>query len=300
MISLTLTSMQKTKNSVLTTRVFDALFSVIGRRTLDSFAIQTLKTTLEKLQTKFEFLSLVTIHDDFFSEDGVQTAFDPGFETIPPSHLGLAIDALIRVIYLELTETTGDDVGLYFITEVKEQLGEAIVDELLSDGVQFELIQSEQHLRYQGKGPHRAALKLPIKGQETLQYTWETVSTWTYEENICFLYDEQGRLLDTLQLDLIIEDYVERVTKAQQQPHLAAPQTTMLKVSEKETQLLEMIRRRDTDVESAVVLLHVSRQKLDTMVQKLLQLEMLQSLSDTEVKLTEKGLQYLATLQRKE
>jgi len=292
--------MPKTKNSVLTTQVFNALFSVIGRRTLDSFALQTLKTTLEKLQTKFEFLTLVTIHDDFFSEDGVHTTFDPTFETIPPSHLGQAIDALIRVIYLELTETIGDDVGLYFITEVKEHLGEAVVDELRSDGVQFERIQSEQHLRYQGNEPHRAPLKLPRKEQGEPRYTWETVSTWKYEDNICFLYDEQGRLLDTLQLDLIIEDYVERVTEAQQQPPLAAPQTTLLTVSEKETQLLEMIRRRDTDVGSAVALLHISRQKLDTMVQKLLQLEMLQSLSDTEVKLTEKGLQYLANLQRKE
>jgi hypothetical protein len=298
MISLTLGSMPKTKNSVLTTRVFDVLFSVIGRRTLDSFAIQTLKTTLEKLQTKFEFLTLVTIHDDFFSEDGVHTTFDPNFETITPIHLGQAIDALIRVIYLELTETIGDDVGLYFITEVKEHLGEAVVDELRSDGVQFERIQSEQHLRYQGNEPHRAPLKLPIKEQGELRYTWETVSTWKYEDNICFLYDEQGRLLDTLQLDLIIEDYVERVTEAQQQPHLAPTRTTMLTVTEKETQLLEIIQRRDTDVESAVALLHISRQKFDTMVQKLLQLEMLQSLSDTEVKLTEKGLQYLENLQR--
>ncbi|MFA5102711.1 MAG: hypothetical protein WC525_06115, partial [Candidatus Thermoplasmatota archaeon] len=179
--------MPKTKNSILTTQVFDALFSVIGRRTLDSFAIQTLKTTLEKLQTKFEFLTLVTIRDDFFSEDGVHTTFEPPFETIPPSHLGQALDALIRVIYLEVTETIGDDVGLYFITEVKEHLGEAVVDELRSDGVQFELIQSEQHLRYQGKGPHRAPLKLPRKDQGAPQYTWETVSTWKYEDNICFL-----------------------------------------------------------------------------------------------------------------
>jgi hypothetical protein len=34
------------------------------------------------------------------------------------------------------------------------------------------------------------------------------------------------------------------------------------------------------------------------MIQKLLQLEMLQYLTDTEVKLTEKGVQYLSDLQK--
>ena len=64
--------MSKAKNSILTTQVFEALFTVVGRRTLDSFAIQILKTTLEKLETKFDFLALVTIHDDFFFEEGIQ------------------------------------------------------------------------------------------------------------------------------------------------------------------------------------------------------------------------------------
>ncbi|MCX6671615.1 MAG: hypothetical protein NTX92_06820 [Euryarchaeota archaeon] len=88
--------MSKTKNSVLTTQVFEALFTVVGRRTLDSFAIQILKTTLEKLETKFDFLTLVTIHDDFFSDDGIQATFEQTFDTIEPSRLGEAIDARFR------------------------------------------------------------------------------------------------------------------------------------------------------------------------------------------------------------
>ena len=38
------------------------------------------------------------------------------------------------------------------------------------------------------------------------------------------LYDEQGKLLDTLQLDLIIEEYIERVTESQKQNHLSSPE----------------------------------------------------------------------------
>ncbi len=290
--------MSKTKNSRLTKQVFDALFTVIGRRTLDSFAVQILKKTLEKLETKYDFLNLVTIHEDLFSEDGIQTTFDQTFDAIDPSHLGEAMDALLRVIYLELTETIGSDVGLYFITELKQHLGDITVDELRENGVQFERIESEQHSRYQIKGPRPSPPMHPKEKQEEQPYTWESVSTWKYDNNVCLLYDDQGRLLDTLQLDLIIEEYVERVTESQKQQEMSSPRT-MMKLTDKDHELLEMMRRRDIDVQTAVTLLHISQQKFDTIVQKLLQLEMLQYQSENEVKLTEKGLQYLSDLRKR-
>ncbi len=290
--------MSKTKNSRLTKQVFDALFTVIGRRTLDSFAVQILKKTLEKLETKYDFLNLVTIHEDLFSEDGIQATFDQTFDAINPSHLGEAMDALLRVIYLELTETIGSDVGLYFITELKQHLGDITVDELRENGVQFERIESEQHSRYQIKGPRPSPPMHPKEKQEEQPYTWESVSTWKYDNNVCLLYDDQGRLLDTLQLDLIIEEYVERVTESQKQQEMSSPRT-MMKLTDKDHELLEMMRRRDIDVQTAVTLLHISQQKFDTIVQKLLQLEMLQYQSENEVKLTEKGLQYLSDLRKR-
>jgi hypothetical protein len=238
--------MSKTKNSVLIQQVFDALFKVIGRRTLDSFAVQILKSTVDKLEKKYDILTLVTIHDDFFSE-GTQTTFDPQFDTLDSSQLGDALNALLRVIYMELIGTT----------------------------------------------------PLQKKGPEPPRYTWDTVATWKYNNNTCLLYDEQGRLLDTLQLDLLIEDYVERVTESQKQSQLVSPQTTMMKVTEKEHELLTILQRRDIDLQSAVTLLHTSRQKFDAMVKKLLQLEMLQYQTENEVKLTEKGLQYLTNVTKK-
>jgi hypothetical protein len=286
--------MVKIKNSVLITQVIEALYSVVGRRTLDSFALQILKTTTKKLESKFTFLGSVEIHDEFFLEEGAKVTIAPGFDTIEPARLGEAIDALIRVIYHELIETIGDDVGLFFITELKDHLGEQYVDELTSCGVHLEAIQSEQHLRYQMKGFRPVSPSFPAEEEaKEPEYTWDTVSTWKYENNVCRLYDSHGKLLDTLQLDLIIEEYIERVTEAKQHQLDPAPKTTMRRVTEKEKELLEMMRRRDTDVNSAVTLLHISRQKLDVMIQKLLQLEMVKHVSDNEVKITEKGIQFL-------
>jgi hypothetical protein len=286
--------MVKVRNSILMTQVIEALYTVLGRRTLDSFAIQMLKTTTKKLEAKFPFLSSLEIHEEFFLEEGPKITIDPMFDTIESTRLGEAIDTLIRVIYLELTNTIGDDVGLFFITELKEYLGDESIDELRSCGVHLEVIQSEQHLRYQMKGIRLVSALPPVEEEkEEPEYTWDTVSTWKYENNVCRLYDSKGKLLDTLQLDLIIEEYIERVSETKKHQLIPTPKTTMLKVTEKEKELLEMLRRRDTDVESAETLLHITRQKLDVMIQKLLQLEMLQHISDNEVKITEKGLQFL-------
>ena len=292
--------MSKIKNSIRITRVFESLFKVVGRRTLDSFAIQILKTTVKKLETKFNFLGSVSIQADFFSEGGINATFDPSLDTIEPSRLGEAIDALIRVTHLDLIDTIGEDVGLYFITELKDHLGDSYVDELRNLGVNFESIQTEQHKRYQMKGLQLQPPSGPKGGaQEEIPYTWDSVSTWKYDNNVCLLYDEQGKLLDSLQLDLLIEEYVERVTESKDQNLVYSPKTTMLKVTDKENELLDMIRRRDTDVQSAIALLHISNQKFDTMIQKLLKFEMLQYISDNEVKLTEKGLQHLSSHQKK-
>jgi hypothetical protein len=286
--------MVRVTNSSLMTKVIEALYSVVGRRTLDSFAIQILKNTTQKLESQYPFLRSVKIHDEIFLEEGAKVTFDPPFNTIKPNQVGEAIDALIRVIYLELIEAIGDDVGLFFINELKDHLGDQYTDELRTRGVHLEAIQTEQHLRYQMKGIRPSPISHMLEEEvEEPEYSWDTVSTWKYDNNVCRLYDSKGKLLDTLQLDIIIEEYIERVSEEKKHQLVPTPKTTMLKVSEKEKELLEMMRRRDTDVESAVALLHISRQKLDVMIQKLLQLELIQHISDNEVKITDKGVQFL-------
>jgi hypothetical protein len=292
--------MPQTKNSVLATKVFEALFAVVGRRTLDSFAIQILRTTLEKLKKRFDFLTSVVIDEDFFSHNGIHVKFSAEFDTIESKRYAEAIDALIQVVYLELIQTIGAEVGLYFVTELKDHLGDIYFDELKERGVHFERIQEEQHSQMQMKGiRNQPSQDKKQQEQELPLYTWDSVSTWKYENNVCMLYDENGKLLDTLYLDIVIEEYVQRVTEAQTQPQVSTQKTSMMKVTDKETELLEMIQRHDTDVHSAISLLHISQQKFDMMIQKLLQLELLQYVSDKEVKLTEKGLQHVTASQRK-
>jgi hypothetical protein len=279
-------------NSELLTQVVEALFYVAGRRTLSSYSIQVIKTVVKKLEPKYDFLRHVEIEDALYSEGGMRISTDHIVDSVDPVRLSEALDDLIRVVYIDLLETVGDDVGLFFVSELKARLGEHSVEELMNYGVNFDKIQGDQHKLYRemekkpDRNPHREKPDEPHK----LGYSWDTVSTWKYDNNVCLLYDGQGTLLDKIELDLVIEDYVRRVTEFKES---TPPESTMYKISGKEDQFLELLHDRDVDVDSAIVALEISRQKLNAMIQKLIRLEMLEYISDKEIKLTQKGLEYL-------
>ena len=67
----------------------------------------------------------------------------------------------------------------------------------------------------------------------------------------------------------------------------------MIEIDEKEYEFLETLYSRDLDIEMAMAMLQISKPEADSMVNKFLESEMLQYVSDNEVKLTRKGLIYL-------
>ena len=285
------------QNSLIIKNVIEALFKVAGRRTLNSYALQVVKTVVNKLADTYEFFHGVTIEDAAYTEGGLRILVDATVEMHESTEIGRGIDSLIRVMYMDMLETSGENTGLFFVTELKEHLREDVVEALVGYGIDFEHIQSEQHHLYRGiekkpftRRPEQDEEKKPTK----LDYSWDNVSTWKYDNNVCFLYDNKGALLDTLQLDLIIEDYIQRLTDFQQSSSEAS---SVMRISSKENDFLTLLRDQDINVESALQLLEVSRQKLEVMLHKLVNLEMLEYLSEKEVKITEKGLQYLAEKQ---
>jgi hypothetical protein len=280
------------QNSLMIRRVIEGLFTVVGRRTLDSHAIKVIQTVLKKLEPTYHFLDNVVIHDELFSHDGIKMTINPMFDEVNRAEVGKAVDALIQVISMDLVKTAGEEVGLYFITELKGHLGDEILDDLRDRGVNLDLLQKVNHQQHQAKAPEFVQTFSEEEEAQDMPYSWETVSSWKYDNNVCMLYDDSGKLLDTIQLDLLIEDYVRRVVETANEETKPVTQS-FLQVTAQEDAFLEMLKQRDIDVEYAMTLLHISQQKLHTMIQKLLQLEMLTYISDNEVKLTEKGLQHL-------
>lgn len=287
--------MSEFKNSDVVRHILKAVFVVAGRRTLDSFAVKVVKTVVKTLEREFDFLKHVEIKDAVYSEVEEIVTVSSDLDSIEPSKIGKALDIILREVYIELK----DDAGLYFISELKDYIGEKYVLAIDNLGVDLDDIQSEQHQLYslqdRKKSVPTTETEVEQKAEKIddanlLDYTWGDVSNWEYDNNVVFLYGDEDDLLDKLHLDMLIEDYVNRYTKDKE----PAPTSKMFEIDEKEHEFLQMLHSRDMDIELAKVLLHISREKLDTMIHRLLELEMLQHVSFNEVKLTEKGINYLS------
>ena len=286
--------MSELKNADIIKGVIEAIVAVAGRRTLGSYTIKIVKTVTTTLQKQYDFLKYVSIHDTFYSEDNNIIKVTPDINSTDPYEIGKSVDAIICEVYRQLD----DEAGLYFINEFKEYIGNEYVLKIQSIGVDFDKIQSSQHESYNKKDKKNNSTKEDTKGttsiekpkekkEPVLDYSWGDVSQWKYNNNVCTLYKSDGSLLDTLHLDSLVEDYVSRYTKYKE-----PEQTTskMIEINEIEYEFLETLYSRDLDIDMAMAMLQISKPEIDSMVNKFLESEMPQYVSDNEVKLTRKGI----------
>jgi arginyl-tRNA synthetase len=280
-------------------KVLQGIIIVAGRRTLNSYTVKVLKTVIQNLSKTYDFLKYITIKETVYTENSNIVSVSPDLDSIPSENRGKAIDAIIREVYMELN----DDAVLYFIDELKDFLGNEFIQSIENLGVDLDIIQSEQHYLYSlrdRKVPKDRKERKPRRTDEEkkynrteeglLNYSWNDVSTWNYDNTTCFLYKSDGKLLDSLHLDFLVEDYITRYTKYKEEP---VSVTKMVEINRKDYEFLDMLYSRDMDIELATYLLKISKQKLNAIIDKLLELEMLHHVSDNEVKLTEKGINYL-------
>jgi len=288
------------KNSDIIRGVLEAVVAVAGRRTLGSYTIKIVTSVKKTLEKEYDFLKYVTFNDSFYSEDTEIVTVSSEINNIESERIGKAVNAILREVYSQLDE----EAGLYFINEFKEYIGDEYVTNILRMGVDLDRIQSDQHELYNQKEKkdtqpisdikENNSTEKPTeekqKEEPVLDYSWGEVSNWKYNNNVCTLYKSDGSLLDTLHLDSLVEDYVSRYTKYQEPEQTISKMT---EITEKEYEFLETLYSRDLDIDMAMVMLHISKTELDTMVNKFLESEMLQYESNNEVKLTRKGILYL-------
>ncbi|MCK5635972.1 MAG: hypothetical protein KAH91_01020, partial [Thermoplasmatales archaeon] len=105
-------------------------------------------------------------------------------------------------------------------------------------------------------------------------------------------YDKQGNVLDRLNLDRIIQNYVERLSGyIDVDPREVEKQTS---VYEKEYELLKLLLEKDMDADTALHMLHISQEELNNIIRKLSQMEMLQYASHDTIELTDIGVGYIS------
>lgn len=289
--------MVEIKNSILLEAILTAVYNVASRRTSLKYADEAVGSTIKTLEGKYNFLKFVDITKGEVTEGGFAISVSSDIDTVNPAIIGKAIEALIRVVYNDMNE----EAGLYFVNEVKEKAGKEITKKIVDCEVDLEQLQLEQHYSYRRKEKKRAIAEAartgkltPNRPENLIGYTWNKVSHWKHEpgSKYCTLYDKEGNVLDRLNLDKIIQNYVEKLSG-----HIDADPRDIEKeinIYEKEYDLLKLLLERDMDAETAMHKLNISREELNNIIRKLSQMEMLQYTDFHTVELTDLGIGYLS------
>jgi len=279
------------KNSELLRRMIKALYDTAGRRTYPSFAFSVIGAIIKTLEKRYEFLKFVNFHSGATFEELI--LIDPQVDYIDPFQVGKAIEVIVQVVYMDLR----DKAGVFFIKELKDNAGDDVIARLREIGVDLEIIQIQQHYLYRRKNRDEKQELEKLDNVSLLGYSWKNVSNWELDskKKVCLIYGKDGRLLDTLDLDTIVKNYVRNLGSGElaeiskERPEVV----NKIDLSEKDIDLLKIILKRDLDAETAARYLHINMEDLELMINKLLRNEILQYVSSNEVTLTEIGIEYL-------
>lgn len=284
--------MDKLTNEEILGGILQALYSVSSRRTTRGFAAAVIGSIVKTLEQNYSFLRHVTIDEGAIGMPGDVISISPEINEVDPTDIVKAVEAIIRVVYMDLIGKA----GLFFIKELKKAAGEQIINELKKYGADLSVLQTEQHYLYrqqERKKTRTVKGKKRKDGVSLLGYTWKSVSTWKYDpaKRVCTLFDSEGEVLDKLNLDTIVENYVKNLSEEDEIP---SGFDDNIEISEKEFKLLKMLHSRDIDAETALTLLNLSKKEFETMIHRLLEAEMLQYVSFNVVELTEIGIGYVS------
>lgn len=285
------------KNQNLIEQILNALHSTTSRRTSQSYSLNILKDVLHTLSSKYYFTKYIQLNELTYYEEGLGIVkFSPEINNIDPEEIGKFIESLIRVASLNMKNV---EAGLYFITELKEQLSERYILLLQKYGTDLNMVELEQQYIFKqnkrkSKLPARYALKQDEENKpsfvSTVKYKWENVGSWEYKDNICTIYDKKGKKLDSIPLDLIIKDYVLKVTGYENSSKLPKEPE---EINEKEYEFIKLLHSKDINSETAMKILDLTEDELYVIVRKLLVNDVLSYVSHDEVKLTDNGIRII-------
>jgi hypothetical protein len=291
------------KNSVLIESVIKALYTVASRRTSLKSAGEAIGSSIKTLENKYEFLKFIDTENKDFAQGGFAISVSSDVNKVDTSLVGKAIESLIRVVCSDI----GSEAGLYFITELKEHTGEEISKMINNIDIDLDQIQFEQHYVYRRtdrkrkiEQKARTGMLDSKKPDNLLGYAWDNVSSWRHEpgSKYCTLYDKEGKIIDRLNLDHIVKNYVEKLSGyIDVDPHDIEREA---QIYEKEYHLLKLMLAQDMNAETAQHILKVSRDELNRMIKKLSGMELLQFVSFDTLEITETGIGYISKKDKKQ
>ena len=191
--------------------LIQSIFTVTSRRTSIKFAQETFRDAINILKEKYQIFTQIELklEQESIYTHGFQIKFNADITHLNKHDITRSLESLIRLIYDDIPE----DAGLYFITEIKNHISKENIDRILRLGIDLEQIQNEQNISYSRKKRTKEE-KDGGKKENPLGYNWSKVSKWDYNEHTkqVELYDNQGAVLDKIDLEQAIRHYVESLS----------------------------------------------------------------------------------------
>jgi len=281
-------------NVDLLKKLLQSIYIVASRRTSARFADDTIQSSMKALESKYDFFKGVKIEKQVNSNNERVIHIQPQMmEKISKERIGRSIESLIRMVYDELS----DEAGLYFISEFRECSDKQIVRILSNADIDLDQIQLEQHHAYERR-VQKKKMKEGGSGDNQLGYNWEKVTSWQHEEGskFCTLYDESGNVLDRLNLDNIIQNYVQTLSG----DYSVNPEKMEkdIRIFEREYTLLKLMHQQDMNADAAINILDITMEELNQIIKKLSKMDMVHYVSDDTLELTSSGAEYVESQEK--
>jgi hypothetical protein len=126
-------------NSEVVKHVLQTLFNISSRKTTQGRAATTLSELINKLKVKYDFLKHVEINDTRYIEMGEPISVMSGIDKVNSNDIGKALHDIIKDMNFSLRE----DLGFFFIKELKNNLGDDYNSTMEEMGVDLGLMQLE-------------------------------------------------------------------------------------------------------------------------------------------------------------
>jgi hypothetical protein len=274
-------------NEYIITNILSALLKTIIRRTEENYSIAAVGAIIKTLESKYEFLKYLKIGKDTFHNEYVKVSSQINY--IDPKRIARIIEILFQIIYNDL----GEKAGLFFIKEVQNNADYNVIIHLKEQGIDLELIELQQQFLYNRKAKEKKKIgdEKAVDNQSLLGYSLDHVDHWEFDlkNKECLVFDNNNQLLDKININNIVESYIEDHSEANVKKDTA----DLLELNEKEYQLLKILYSSDVDASIVCSKLDISEQDLNEIIKKLLKYEMLYYISDNELILTDLGIGYI-------
>ena len=138
--SIKITSPQK-ENQELAQKSLEVLVGIIGEKTSNNFALDTIDKIIKRLEDKHDVLKLIRIEKSQQIEGADSIIISPGINLVKSHNVGKALQDIVKMIYVNLDEKDSE-----FLEIFKEKIGAEYLSEIENIGVNLYLLQMKFNL----------------------------------------------------------------------------------------------------------------------------------------------------------